>query len=49
MHKKAATAPTVKYKQAENLDPAAVDAVFDYIFELLLKNKARVKGASPKK
>ena len=49
MPKKAAPPPTVKYNQVENPDPVAIDAVFDHIFELLLKNKAMMKGASPKK
>jgi len=49
MPKKAAAGPTVKYKQVESPDPVAIDAVFDHIFELLLKNKARKEGASPKK
>jgi hypothetical protein len=49
MPKKAAAPPTVTYKQVENPDPAAIDAVFDYIFELLLKNKAKKEGPPFKK
>ncbi len=41
--------PKVTYRQVENPDPAAVDAAYDYIFELLLRRKTAKKGFTPKK
>lgn len=40
--------PKIVYRQVEQPDQATVDAVFDYIFELLLKEKAKKKDLQPK-